>query len=472
MRWAFRRSRHSALLGLVDRCAARPAGRPSCAFMRSVSRIAWPVGVVRLRLSCVCSPHCQLRWSRCTNRPPEHFARSRRREGSVLHNWVQVPDAIVPPPAVPPLRVVFVGGVVTQGRAATRSRRCAYSTGARCTLRLIGGSAEDGDRGLRCLQEQASDLVDGGRVTFVGELDPAACAPNCALRTSFTLPSDAEGMPLAMLEALAEGRPVLVTDAGQHGAGGSGNANAAGFCLIARRNDRCRPTRAGGRRSSARSRRRPHVDSGRASDLVGRAHAGDRGHSGNGPTLMKKGSAIARFARRSGVERRSASSLPPLAVASGFRRKRAVLEVGAGRNSREWGWPAQVTAADLSAHRGLSVQADAARLPFRDGAFAATACVDVIEHIPGSHRSDVIAELARVTRDALVIGGPFGPGSRRTDERLHRRGQLGREQPRVAGRASIARRVSDSRTGREGSRSSCCRHRSGCLRDGDMLGSY
>jgi glycosyltransferase involved in cell wall biosynthesis len=132
----------------------------------------------------------------------------------VLHNWVQVPDSMVPPPAMPPLRVAFVGGVVRRKGAPQLIEAMRLLDRAEVTLRLTGGSAEDGIQAFDGLQVSACDLVADGRVTFVGELDPAGVRAELRVANLFALPSDAEGMPLAMLEALAEGRPVLVTDAG------------------------------------------------------------------------------------------------------------------------------------------------------------------------------------------------------------------------------------------------------------------
>ena len=81
-------------------------------------------------------------------------------------------------------------------------------------LRLVGGAGEDGPAALDSLQAAADDLVLAGRVTFAGEQDPAGVRAELRAGHLFVLASDAEGMPLAMLEAMAEGRATLVTDAG------------------------------------------------------------------------------------------------------------------------------------------------------------------------------------------------------------------------------------------------------------------
>jgi glycosyltransferase involved in cell wall biosynthesis len=136
------------------------------------------------------------------------------RKVHVLHNWVDVPDVVTPMPARPPLRAVFVGGIVRRKGAPQLLDAMRLLGDVDIHLTMVGGPAEDGADAYDRLRRRAQDLVDAGRVTFAGEQDPAGV--RAALRAAhlFVLPSDAEGMPLAMVEALAEGRPVLVTDAG------------------------------------------------------------------------------------------------------------------------------------------------------------------------------------------------------------------------------------------------------------------
>jgi glycosyltransferase involved in cell wall biosynthesis len=142
---------------------------------------------------------------------------SRHSTVRVLHNWVEVPDKMTPLPPCPPFRVVFVGGVVRRKGAPQLIDAVRLLPDVELVLDLVGGPAEDGQAAFDGLQATAQDLVDSGRVILAGELSPSGV--RAALRRGhlFVLPSDAEGMPLAMLEALAEGRPVLVTDAGNMG---------------------------------------------------------------------------------------------------------------------------------------------------------------------------------------------------------------------------------------------------------------
>jgi glycosyltransferase involved in cell wall biosynthesis len=132
----------------------------------------------------------------------------------VLHNWVELVETVAPMPPTPPLRVAFVGGVVKRKGAPQLIEAMRLLDGSPVVLRLIGGPAEDGAESFTALRAAASDLVDAGTVAFVGELDPAGVRAELRSANLLALPSDAEGMPLAMLEALAEGRPVLVTEAG------------------------------------------------------------------------------------------------------------------------------------------------------------------------------------------------------------------------------------------------------------------
>ncbi|MDK2972309.1 MAG: hypothetical protein PWP23_2064 [Candidatus Sumerlaeota bacterium] len=52
--------------------------------------------------------------------------------------------------------------------------------------------------------------------------------------------------------------------------------------------------------------------------------------------------------------------------------------------------------------------ADGARLPFDDGAFDVVFSSDTLEHVPGGDRAAFVAECARVSRRAVILGAPFG----------------------------------------------------------------
>ncbi len=132
----------------------------------------------------------------------------------VLHNWVDVPEEAPPLPPQPPLRMVFVGGLVRRKGAPQIIEAMRALEDVPVELRLVGGAGEDGPAAWASLRAAADDLVVAGRVSFAGEKDPAGVRAELRAGHLFVLASDAEGMPLAMLEAMAEGRATLVTDAG------------------------------------------------------------------------------------------------------------------------------------------------------------------------------------------------------------------------------------------------------------------
>jgi glycosyltransferase involved in cell wall biosynthesis len=137
--------------------------------------------------------------------------------GSPIHvvpNWVEVPDRPGDLPPQPPLRVVFVGGLVRRKGVPLLLEAVRSLKGVPVTLTLVGGAAEDRPEALDRLYAEADDLVSAGRVRFTGELDAAGVRAELRAAHLFVLPSEAEGMPMALLEAMAEGRAVLVSDAG------------------------------------------------------------------------------------------------------------------------------------------------------------------------------------------------------------------------------------------------------------------
>lgn len=102
-----------------------------------------------------------------------------------------------------------------------------------------------------------------------------------------------------------------------------------------------------------------------------------------------------------------------------FGRGGPVLEMGSGPDGLRGRLPGTfVVTVDLHTFPRLDVRADGRRLPFRDGAFATTVCVDVLEHVPPALRAGLVKELRRVTSDLLVIGGPMGPAAEEADRRL------------------------------------------------------
>jgi glycosyltransferase involved in cell wall biosynthesis len=116
-------------------------------------------------------------------------------------------------PAGPPFRLVHVGTLAALYKAPDllleAVARCAAS-GLDVELELIGDGRHRGE-----LEALAARRGIGGRVRFVGQL-PSGQAVRDALDRAhaFVLPSRQEGMPRAMIEAMARGLPCLGTAVG------------------------------------------------------------------------------------------------------------------------------------------------------------------------------------------------------------------------------------------------------------------
>lgn len=205
-----------AIRALVMVAAARMAGRPAVVQLhafgleRFVAEAGWPLRAV-LRALAVLSRALVVSHERAaealgtlTGGRPVH----------VLPNWVELPAAPEALPPQPPLRLVFVGGLVRRKGAPQLLEAMRQLDGDAVELRMVGGAGEDGEEALARLRASAADLVAAGRVGFAGELGPAGVRAELRAGHVLVLPSEAEQMPVAVMEALGEGRPVLVTDAG------------------------------------------------------------------------------------------------------------------------------------------------------------------------------------------------------------------------------------------------------------------
>ena len=69
----------------------------------------------------------------------------------------------------------------------------------------------------------------------------------------------------------------------------------------------------------------------------------------------------------------------------------------------------------------VRVIGDGARLPWADGSFDAVVSSDTLEHVPPAARPSFVAELARVSRDVVVLAAPFDtPGVAGAEELVRR----------------------------------------------------
>lgn len=136
------------------------------------------------------------------------------RRVQVLPNWVEVPAEPAPLSPSPPFRLVFVGGLIVRKGIYELLDAVRLLDDVDVRLSLVGSAKEDGPSAQATLEESAVDLVAAGRVVMRGELPPDDVRHELRQAHAFILPTKAEGLPLAMLESMAEGRPVLVGEAG------------------------------------------------------------------------------------------------------------------------------------------------------------------------------------------------------------------------------------------------------------------
>jgi glycosyltransferase involved in cell wall biosynthesis len=116
-------------------------------------------------------------------------------------------EYFLPPrdPEPGPLRLLYVGRLGAQKNVARLLDAMSLVTEP-VTLRLVG----DGE--LRAgLEAQAERLGLGDRVAFCGRLHGADLVEQYANAQAFVLPSDREGMPLVVMEAMAASLPVVAT---------------------------------------------------------------------------------------------------------------------------------------------------------------------------------------------------------------------------------------------------------------------
>jgi glycosyltransferase involved in cell wall biosynthesis len=122
------------------------------------------------------------------------------------------PGAYAPgAPAEPDFDLVYVGGLVKCKRLDLLLQAAARVRRGRPDLRLA--LVGDGDR-RRDLERLADTLGLGACVTFAGERPTEEVASWLRRARLFILTSEVEGLPMAMIEALSCGLPVIVPDVG------------------------------------------------------------------------------------------------------------------------------------------------------------------------------------------------------------------------------------------------------------------
>ncbi|MDB5936290.1 MAG: hypothetical protein JWQ01_3634 [Massilia sp.] len=128
---------------------------------------------------------------------------------------VVVPNSVPLPRAIDradeePGRILFLGRVdAGKGVYELLAAVAALAPGHPRLHLVIGGVGE-----LDAVRERAAELGIEDRLTLAGWLDGAAKARELARAQVFCLPSHAEGLPMAMLEAMAAAKPVVSTTVG------------------------------------------------------------------------------------------------------------------------------------------------------------------------------------------------------------------------------------------------------------------
>ena len=114
------------------------------------------------------------------------------------------------PVAVVPERILFLGRIEPAKGTAELLDAVARQAPRFPRLRLVLGGSGDLDGLRRAAAERGID----GRIDLPGWLDAAARDAELARASVFCLPSHAEGLPMAVLEAMAAGKAVVASSVG------------------------------------------------------------------------------------------------------------------------------------------------------------------------------------------------------------------------------------------------------------------
>lgn len=115
-----------------------------------------------------------------------------------------------------PVKLVFVG-TVGRRKGVDDLLRAVRMLPSPVHLVVIGDAAEESAEAYEEVRRAGADLVEAGTVRFIGSQSRAAIRDELHKADVFVLPSLAEGMPMALLEAMACSLPVVVTDVGSMG---------------------------------------------------------------------------------------------------------------------------------------------------------------------------------------------------------------------------------------------------------------
>jgi len=129
---------------------------------------------------------------------------------TVLPNAVPGPAAVPERPRGGPVRLLFLGRLIPiKGVNILLDALATPACRGRDWVLTVAG---DGDRAT--YQEQAERLGLAGRVTFTGWLTPEQCRGHLAMADVLVQPSLFEGLPMAVLEAMAYGLAIVATRVG------------------------------------------------------------------------------------------------------------------------------------------------------------------------------------------------------------------------------------------------------------------
>jgi glycosyltransferase involved in cell wall biosynthesis len=121
-----------------------------------------------------------------------------------------VPLAADPPPPPVHPEVLFLARLAPRKRPALFARvaRRLLEDGVDASFVLVGPDEGEGD----LVRAEIAAVGDADRLRWEGPLDPGATSDRLARASLVVLPSVDEPYPMSVLEALAVGRPVVVTD--------------------------------------------------------------------------------------------------------------------------------------------------------------------------------------------------------------------------------------------------------------------